>query len=186
MTSGAGDLAAIGLAVSGLVFVGPIELFRPETATADLGDAIWLLMLGLYWLSLLLVMLISRPRLVIYNMTAEQLRPLLADAVAEVDPDARWAGDSLILPRLGVQLHLDLFGPMRHASLVSSGGEQDLDGWWKLRKALGRSLSAAKVRPTSWGYGFVVWSILLLGSCLLIMASSPAKVAQSIGEIFAF
>ncbi|MEM1303614.1 MAG: hypothetical protein AAGG46_01880, partial [Planctomycetota bacterium] len=71
LASGSADLAAVGIAISGLVFVGPIELFRPQAATADLGDAVWVLMLGLYALPYMLFVLISRPRLVVYNMTAE-------------------------------------------------------------------------------------------------------------------
>ena len=33
LTSGGSDLTALGVALSGLMFVGPLELFRPEAAT---------------------------------------------------------------------------------------------------------------------------------------------------------
>ena len=55
----------------------------------------------------MLVLLVLRPRLVIYNISVDQLRPILAELVEQLDSEARWAGDSLALPALGVQLHLD-------------------------------------------------------------------------------
>lgn len=186
LTTGACDLAAMGIALSGFVFVGPIELFRPEAATAELGNWMWLFLLAFYWLWIALATLISRPRLVIYNMTAEQLRPMLADAVGQVDTTARWAGDNLVLPQLGAQLHIDVFTPMRHASLVSSGAEQNLDGWRRLRKALSRSLQSVPVAPNPRGFTFVLAATLLIAACLAQTWSHPQEVAQAMGEIFAF
>ena len=71
LTSGAADLAALGVALTGLVFIGPIELFRPEGATGELGDYIWLFMIALYWLWVGLAVLVTRPRLVIYNVSLD-------------------------------------------------------------------------------------------------------------------
>ena len=82
-----------------------------------------------YWLWVLLVVLVARPRLVVYNISTEELHPVLAEAAARLDPDSRWAGNSLALPNLGVQLHLESFDMMRNVSLVSSGSRQNLDGW---------------------------------------------------------
>ena len=58
-------------------------------------------------------LLLLRPRLVIYNISADKLRPILADVVGQFDGDARWAGDSLAIPGLGVQLYMDNFAPLR-------------------------------------------------------------------------
>ena len=64
--------------------------------------------------------LVVRPRLVIYNMTVEQLRPTLANVVTRISiPYARWAGECLVLPRLGVQLHVEPFLAMRNVQLAS-------------------------------------------------------------------
>lgn len=185
MASGSAELGATLLAISGLVFVGPIELFRPEPATQDLGDAVWLLLLGLYWLSTILVVLSCRPSLIFYNTTPEQLRPLVADAVAQIDADARWAGDSLSLPRLGVQLHLDAFGLLRTAALRSSGGEQNLDGWRRLQKALSRSLASAGSRPNARGYLLMAIGAALLVGSIFVLGASPIEAATAIDELFA-
>ena len=87
MTSGGSDLAALGVATSGLMFVGPLELFRPMAATRELGNYIWPMLLMFYWLWLVLVVLLSRPRLVVYNITMEELHPVLAKKHGIADGD---------------------------------------------------------------------------------------------------
>ena len=151
LTTGGSDLAALGVALSGLVFVGPLELFRPEAATAEFGNYIWLFLLVFYWLWVLLVVLLARPRLVIYNVSAEELHPVLAEAAARLDPDSRWAGNSLALPNLGVQLHLESFDLMRNVSLASSGSRQNLDGWRRLARELATALRPVRVKPNPRG-----------------------------------
>lgn len=183
---GANDLATLGMALSGLVFVGPIELFRPAMATMQFGNFIWPVLLALYWLLMALVVMVARPRLVVYNITLEQLRPAVAEAVGQLDPQARWAGDSVMLPRLGVQLHLDGFPMMRNASLVSSGGRQDLVGWQRLSRALSRALHGYGRRPNPRGVGFLTAAGVLLLLVLYQLSAHPEQVAQGVSEILAF
>ena len=141
VVSGGRDAAALGLAVSGLVFVGPMALLFPEGVAAHFGPAgtkyLWLMFIGLMAICLIMVLLILRPRLIIYNISVDQFRPILAEVVERMDPDARWAGDCLFLPGLGVQLHLESFGWMRNVSLVSSGPKQDYQGWSRLEARAG-------------------------------------------------
>ena len=136
VVSGGRDAAALGLAVSGLVFVGPMALLFPESVAAHFGPAgtkyLWLMFVGLLAICLIMVLLTLRPRLMIYNISVDQLRPILAEVVERMDAEARWAGDCLFLPGLGVQLHLESFGWMRNVSLVSSGPKQDYQGWSRL------------------------------------------------------
>ncbi len=186
LTSGAADLGALGAALSGFVFVGPIELFRPQALTADLGNFVWLFWLVFYWTGLALVVLVLRPRLVVYNASLEELRPAVAEAVSQVDSEARWAGDAVCLSRLGIQLHLEAFGVMRNTSLVSSGGEQNLEGWRRLRKAVSRSLKSIEVRPNPRAVSFFTMGGFLLAVSLTQLAAQPLEVAKAVGEILAF
>ena len=103
VTTGARDVAALGLGISGFVLVGPMQLFLPEAAATQFGWTVWLLLLGFYGLCLMLVVLLMRPRLVIYNTNSDQLRPILAGILPELDPKARWAGDSLVLASIEVK-----------------------------------------------------------------------------------
>jgi uncharacterized membrane protein len=181
LVSGARDAAALGLAVSGLVIVGPVELFFPVAASLAFGVYVWMLLLALYALCLVLVLLLLRPRLVIYNVSNDQLRPILTDLVTRLDPEARWAGDSLALPNLGVQLHVDTLPAMRNVSLVATGPNQNQQGWRKLETALGEAISQLQVPRNP----RVIGSLLSAGGLLalavvLTIARDPQAVAQSL------
>ncbi|TWT89047.1 hypothetical protein Mal64_25390 [Pseudobythopirellula maris] len=186
LVTGANDLAALGAAASGLAFVGPIELFRPAAATEALGDAIWVTLLVLYWLWVSLGVMLARPRLVVYNATSDELRPAVAEAVAQLDPTARWAGDSLVMPNLGIRLHLDGFDLMSNTSLVSSGGKQSLEGWAKLGKAMRRSLRSIETTPNPRSGGFLLAAALLMFLSVWGLAGDPQQVAVALDQLFGF
>jgi hypothetical protein len=186
LTSGGADLTALGIALLGMVFIGPLELFRPEALTIEFGNYIWLFLLLCYGLSLVSIVLLARPRLVIYNISPEELHPVLAEAAARLDADARWAGNHLALPALGVQLHLDSFDFMRNVSLVSSGGRQDIDGWRRLARELSLSLRPIRVKSNPRAVGLLLASLVLLATCVAHMVENPSEVAQGIGQVFAY
>lgn len=186
LTTGGADLAALGAALSGLVLVGPIELFRPEDASAEYGSYVWLFLLAFYWLSVWLTVLLARPRLVIYNISSEELRPILAETARAIDPEARWAGDSLSLPTQGVQLHLESFDLMRHVSLVASGPKQNLSGWQQLASQIYQRLETLHIAPNPRALGIVLFALLLLAASTSHMLAHPQHVAQAVQEIFAY
>jgi hypothetical protein len=186
LTSGGSDLMALGIALSGLVLVGPLEMFRPEAATRQFGNYIWLFMMSFYWLWLLLVVLLARPRLVVYNISREELHPVLAEAAGRIDDEARWAGNHLSLPTLGVQLHLDSFDLMRNVSLVSSGSRQNIDGWRRLSRELSRSLSGVRVKRNPRAIGLLAVSLALIGVSLMQLLNNPAEMVQAMSELFAY
>ena len=186
LTSGGADLATLALAVSGLVFVGPIELFRPEAATTEFGSYIWLFLVLLYWLGVWLIVLLGRPRLVVYNISMEELRPIVAEAARSLDAQARWAGDSLSLPTVGVQLHLESFEIMRNVSLVASGGQQNLATWRQLGGLLAERLENLTVEPNPRWLGIVLVAIALLATSFTHMLNHPQQIAQAMHEIFSY
>lgn len=161
VTSGTRDTLALGVAISGFAVVGPMELFLPLQAAHRFGALVWVLMIAFYGLCLTLMVLLMRPRLVIYNSTIDQLRPILAGVVGELDKDARWAGDSLLLPNLGVQLHLESFAAMRNLQLVSSSSRQSYNGWRQLELGLTRAFGDSRSRPNPYGVILLSFGILL-------------------------
>ena len=163
ITSGARDTAALGVAISGFIVAGPMELFMPESAANVFGPWVWLLLISFYGLGLTLIVLLMRPRLIVYNVTSEQLRPLLAEVVQKLDKDARWAGDSLTLPHLGVTLHAETAGGMRNAQLVSAGPQQSFAGWRRLEWALIEALRESKGSPNPYGFSLVMFGLLMIG-----------------------
>lgn len=186
VVTGAGDLAALGIALTGVAFVGPIALFRPETATAELGNFVWLFLLAFYWLWVALIVMLCRPRLVIYNVSSEELRPVLSDVMRQLDAAGRWAGDNVSLPGLGVQVHLDGFPWMRNTSLVASGGRQDLSGWRRFGRGVERALRMAATTPNPRGWLFLGAGIALVLVAIVRMASDPVGVGEAWRQVFAY
>lgn len=183
LVSGTRDAAALGLALSGFVIVGPIELFFPDAAALHFQAFVWLLLLALYALCLVLVLLLLRPRLIVYNISADQLRAVLADLVTELDSQARWAGDSLVLPGLGVQLHLDSLPAMRNVSLISAGANQNHLGWRRLETALARALSQVSVTRNPRGAGLICAGMLIVAVLILVIARDPQAVARALFDM---
>ena len=187
VVSGGRDAAALGLAVSGLAFVGPMSLLFPESVAAHFGPAgtkyLWLTFVGVLAICLITVLLTLRPRLVIYNISVDQLRPILAEVVERMDADARWAGDCLFLPGLGVQLHLESSGWMRNVSLVSSGPKQDYQGWSRLGVELAAALRSVEAR---WNLAGVL--LLSIGNALVLWLAwaiihDPQAIARTVFEL---
>jgi hypothetical protein len=186
VTTGGCDLATLGAALSGVVLVGPIELFRPEAASADYGGYVWLFLLGFYWLWVWLAVLVARPRLVVYNISSQELRPVLAEAARKLDPQARWAGDSLSLPTLGVSLNMECFEIMRHASLIAAGGKQNLAGWKRLSAELRTQLTALRVGRNPRALGLMLVAGALLALSINQMLARPQEIAQAMHEMLNF
>jgi hypothetical protein len=177
LVSGGRDAATLALAVSGMVIVGPIELFAPLGA-AQAGPYVWFLLLALYALCATLALLLLRPRLVIYNISVDKLRPVLATLVEQLDSDARWAGDSLVLPGLGVQLYIDSFALFRSASLISAGGNQSHSGWRRLETALGDALTREEVGRNPGGVTLVGMGMLIVAAIVFTIIEYPQAAAQ--------
>jgi hypothetical protein len=140
VVSGYRDGMALGLALCGFAIAGPLELFLPESAAFRIGWFVWPLLIVLYLLLVLLAVLMARPRLVIYNLDSEELRPILSDVVRAMDPQSRWAGDSLAMPTRQLQLYIERTPNMRTVELVATSAEQDLQSWAQLERHLQRAL----------------------------------------------
>ncbi len=188
--SGTRDAAVLGLALSGLVAVGPMALLFPDAVVWRLSAGglryAWAVLgvwASLYGLGLALVLLVLRPRLVIYNITADQLRPLLADLVERLDPEGRWAGDSLVLPSLGVQLHLEHAAWMRNVSLVSAGPKQHFGGWARLEADLAVALRRLEVPRNPRGVSLLAFGTVLAGMLVWAVARDPQAIARTLFDL---
>jgi hypothetical protein len=127
--------------------------------------------------------MLLRPRLVIYNVAAEPLRPLLDNVAREMDADRRWAGSTLVLPNLGVQLTLESWTSMRNVQLVSAGPEQNLEGWRSLEKALRRELAPLAVGPSPRALSCLFFALLLVAVMGFSVAIQPQELASGIDQL---
>jgi uncharacterized membrane protein len=182
LATGARDAAALAMAVAGLVIVGPMELLFPDAAAIRYGPFVWLLLIGLYVMLVVLCLLSLRPRLVLYNITTDKLRPILADVVERLDENARWAGDALSLPGLGAQLYIEGFQAMRSASLTAAGRRQNLGGWRRLEKALRSAIAREDVPRNPAGLLLLAVGLGLVGLMAWQISQHPQDIIQSLKD----
>jgi hypothetical protein len=183
LTTGARDTAALGIGLAGLVLIGPMELFSPRQAVVSFGPWVWALWIVFYGLGLTLVALAQLPRLTIYNIALDELYPVLGQTAQKLDPDARWAGDTLLLPNLRVQLRVDNFGAMRNASLVSVGERQSLSGWRNLELALAKALRGTEVPINPRGVSLVFFGLVIVVALALKWLHDPQAMTQGFVEM---
>jgi hypothetical protein len=183
LVSGGRDTATLALAITGMLLVGPLDLFLPHASVVYYRSFIWVIVLSFYALCVVMGILMLHPRLVIYNIAVDKLRPILAEVVDHLDNDARWAGDCLVLPNLAVQLCIDNFNVMRNVSLKSVGGNQDLRGWRRLEQGLTVALSQEKMTRNPRGLGLLFLGLLILGGLTAIIARDPQTMNRSIVEL---
>ena len=144
---------------------------------------------SLYGLLLVLVLLMLRPRLIVYNISAEQLRSILAETVARLDTAARWAGDSLSMPNLGVQLHLDAQAAMRNVALVSVRSAARLRRLAAAGAGLGAALAQVPVKRNRLGLPLLLSAAAMLAALAVHHRPQPAghrplalRHAANVGE----
>jgi hypothetical protein len=184
VVTGPQDGLALALALFGLVVVGPMELFFPVAASMLWGGYVWLMLGLLYALVVLFLLITLSPRLIIYNVTYQRLRPLLAELAPSLDAEARWAGNSLSLPGLGVQFYIDEVPRMSNVSLIATGGGQDPQGWHRLSEALQERLGEVEApRRKTWVHLTiiaVVLSLVVFGAVLW----HPESAIRHMWEMF--
>lgn len=185
MISGARDALALSLACLGFVIVGPMQLFIPNDGVVAvlLGAWVWVPLIVLYALCVMLAALLMRPRLVIYNLSAGQLRPRLEAVARELDADSAWAGPSLQMPQLGVQLTIESWSGMRIVQLVSAGPEQDLVGWKRLERRLRADLVQIPVGANPRAGSCLFFALLLAAIVVITALQQPQELAEGIDRL---
>jgi hypothetical protein len=184
LTTGLRDGAALAIAISGLAMVGPLRLLVPDAAVYRFGGFVWLMLLALYALGATLTLLLMRPRLVVYNMTIDQLRPVLASVVERVGDQPRWAGDSLLLPNLGVHLHVESFPALRNLQLLPTGPNQDFAGWRRLELEIKRQLKDVAVPSSPRSGSLIGMSFALVLVIVISLVTGYQTVTQELTELF--
>ena len=183
VTTGARDTGALAIAVLGFMFIGPMQLFFPEGAASRFGLLVWLMLMIFYGLCVSLSVLLMRSRLVVYNISVEQLRPILTGVAMRLDKRSRWTGDSLWMPDLKVHLHLESVGWLKNIQLTSGGSQQSYEGWHRLEKELTVALRKIPVTPNMIGIPMLIASGALAVAAAAWMLMDKPSVAQSLEEL---
>ena len=183
ITTGARDAAALGIGIMGFVLAGPMELFFPEGAASRFGGWVWLLLIVFYGLCVSLFVLLMRPRLVLYNVSMEELRPLLTKVATHIDPQSRWIGNSLLLPTLKIHMHVEPVDWLRNIQLSSGGNQQSYEGWRLLEQELQRALRKLSVRPNLIGIPMLLASAICAVGAAAWMLSDQQAVAAALEDL---
>jgi hypothetical protein len=181
--TGSTDVSLLAAAVVGMAIVGPMEFLLPAALPLP-GQYVWMMLLLCYSLLVTLWNLLARPRLVVLNVESDRLRPILAEIAARLDSHPQWAGDSVALEDLGVQLHLEEYAAMRTVSLVAVGTRQSETGWARLRAELADGLRNLEASDRRRGYALTAVGILMLAwpICQALALGGPV-VAQRLADI---
>ena len=181
MLTGQEDLTALALGLIGFVMVGPMLYVLPIDALAFWGFSTWFFLALLYALIVWFLGAVFRFRIVIYNIGMTELREILEKTGQELDPEARWAGNSLSLPTLGIQFYLERLSLLRNATLKGCGTHQNLHGWIHFEKSLRIALlhhrAATKNRVVIL---MTVIGFLIMAGAVAILATHRAEALQSL------
>lgn len=183
VTTGVRDSAALAIAITGFMVTGPMELFLPEAVASIVGGWVWLPLLLLFGLVVTLALLLMRPRLVVYNIAASDLKETLQRCIASLDPKAEWAGDCVVSSELGIQLAIEKYPGIRNVTLASVGPEQDLDGWRKVESQLRRALADSKQPANTQGFSYVFLSSLLTAGVIYSLLNGRQELAEAFREM---
>lgn len=181
--TGARDAAALGIGLVGFVVAGPMELFFPEGAASRFGPWVWLMLVIFYGLCVSLLVLLLRPRIVVYNISMEELRPILTSIAMKLDKNSRWTGDSLHLPEHRVHLHVEPVGWLRNIQLTSGGSQQSHEGWRAVELELNAALRKIRVSPNIIGFPLIAISGAIALAAAIWMLSDQQAVAQSLNNL---
>jgi hypothetical protein len=178
--SGTRETLSLGLALAGLAIIGPMQLFMPQEAATRFGQYVWLLLAAFYILCLTLIVMLSRPRLVVYNVGPQELRLALDAAARRIDPDTTWAGRNLSLPLARVHLHVESFPPLANVALLSTGDDQSVAGWRRLELSLREVLAETPAAAGPHGFWMLLVGALVLASLAFWVVDDPQTIAHGL------
>ncbi|MCM2371231.1 hypothetical protein [Aporhodopirellula aestuarii] len=184
VTTGGRDLAAVLTAISGMIVIGPMELFFPNATASFLGVWVWAPLLMLYLLFACLLILGARPKLVAYGRTTEEVYPAVIRAARSMDPESTAKIDQLQvhLPAFHAHLRLDVSPGHDCVSVLAFEPGLPPKFWNALRTKLRSELrNTAPPRPRR---GWALLSISLLMGLWLVryVAAEPALLVEGFQE----
>lgn len=162
--TGRQDLIALSFGVAGLLIVGPLHIFLPPAGMIRFGNHVWYPMVVLYLFGVLWISMISRPRLVFYNLNYEDFFRIFGYVIErEVWTDRRH-GNVMQIKELGIQFEILAVEATKNITLRATRAEQSNTGWRVLQKALQAELLSHSAAPNAYGWiylacGFVVAAV---------------------------
>ena len=184
VVSGAMDLLLLGLALLGVVAIGPIELFFPRAAYSLLGIWIWIVLIALYFFVLMLMVLNTAPKLVVYGLDHRSLRTQLCELLDQEKIRSEWLGDMVDLPELGVRACIEPAGRGCVSQVHSAGKQQDLTGWFTLERLLAKKISKSNIDQRGQAILLLLTSFVLFGIAVLLISNDLPRLQSVVVSFF--
>ena len=182
--SGAMDLLLLGLAVIGIVAIGPIELFFPRAAYSLLGAWVWIVLIALYLFILMLLALNTPPKLVVYGLDHEMLRSQVCELLEQEQIRSAWLGYLVDLPELGVRACIEPAGRGSVSQIHAAGKQQNLTGWFTLEKLLLEKVAKTRINQRSQAIIWISVSFLLIAIAALLINNDLPRLQQVMADMF--
>ena len=162
--TGRQDLIALSFGVAGIVIVGPMHIFIPAAGLIRFGNNIWYPVIILYLFGVLWLAIISRLRLVFYNMNYDDFLHILERAMEREIWTAQRHGNVVQIGELKVQFEIMPVEAMKNITLRATCAEQSDAGWSAFQNAMRGELLSHCAVPNVYGWiylacGFVVASV---------------------------
>lgn len=184
VTTGARDIAAVAVAISGLLAVGPAELFFPQTAAIVFGPVVWLALILFYALIVTLIALTSTPKLIVFGRSVDEVYEPLLRAAKKLDETA--IGDAgrmqINLPGLNVDLRVDGQRGVDHAKVVSFQPIASRRFWSRLLGELRHEIASETVRVPRRGFWMLAVTVVLSAVALFQAIGNQAAVVEGFRE----
>jgi len=185
VTTGWRDTLTLGIAASGLIAIGPMQLFFPAQAAARWHAWVWLALFVLYALGLMMWLISCKPRLVAYGMDDQQFHQALITAARQIDEQAHWNGDVLTLPGAMIQLALEPSGTWRVHQVVHVGILRNFEEWGKLEREFVKTGRQVVCPRSNAGWPFVIAGLLLLAVAIVPLVNDPSQALAQLKEFLA-
>lgn len=184
VVSGSMDLLLLGLALMGIVAIGPIELFFPRAAYSLLGIWVWIILIALYFFVLMLLALNTSPKLVVYGLDHRNLRLQFCELLEQERIRSEWLGDLVDLPDLGVSAYIEPAGRSCVSQIHSAGNHQNLTGWFTLEQLLVKKVSKSSIDQRGQACFWLLTSFMLFGVAVLLISNDLPRLKKVAASVF--
>lgn len=178
------DVLLLGMACSGLVAVGPLELFFPRAAFSVVGNWVWLVLLSLYALLVLLIAFHVPPGIVVYGASKETIRTFIETGYAERTVTIEWLGDSFRSETLGIHAQIEDAGWSSVSHIKSVGKSQNIGEWIALDRSLHQRLASIKPAGRNSGLTWCTMGVSIIVIAFGFLISDLARVNETLAQLF--
>lgn len=160
--TGRQDFIALSLGISGLIIIGPMQVFLPQAGMIRFGNNVWYPMAILYLFGTTWLLLLNRPRLILYNLGQDKFSALMESVVERKKWSVRWHGNILQINEIEIQFEILPSVSMKNITLRATYSEQSIAGWRILREVLRTELQSQHSKFNGFGFLLITCGLIIV------------------------